>query len=125
MTMKKVLPLFFLAVLMLSACQPTPEEDIVVNKGDSSYIAATATGADPFSEVQSKYELSFSSDDQSVVVNIDASVKVPDIDRIPLAALTPRMFTQDEVDKIIGALMQNQPLYEPRGPESCCCRGSF
>ncbi len=104
-------------LLLLSACQPTPEKNIVANKNDSSYIAATASDINPFSDVPNEYDLTFASDDQSVVVNINASVSAPSIDQIPLAALTPRMFTQDEIDAIINALMQNQPLYKPRTPE--------
>ena len=40
-----------LAAALLSACQPTPEEDIIVNKGDGALeaaIAATAVPAQPY-----------------------------------------------------------------------------
>ena len=101
---------------MFCACQPTPDSSNVVNKGDSNLasLAAATPSSDQLADIPKEEDITFSSSDNSVIVNINASVSAPDIDSVPVIKLSPRGFTQDEIDSAINTLMQNKPLYTPR-----------
>lgn len=110
---------FLMAAMMLCACQPTPDSGVIVNKGDGSLssMAAATPSTKQLRDVPLEEKRTFSSEDDMIMVDIDASVSVPDTDKIPVATITPRGLTQSEIDSIMDTLMQGKPLYEPRGPE--------
>ena len=89
-----------LAVLPpLSACQPTPEEDVVVNKGDGTMEAAVAApAAAPYRyEAPERWVETFTARDQTV--RIDAGVGVPDDEYHPVLLVERRSFdAQQAVD---------------------------
>ena len=89
-----------LAVLLpLSACQPTPEEDVVVNKGDGTMEAAVAApAAAPYRyEAPERWVETFTARDQTV--RIDAGVEVPDDEYHPVLLVERRSFdAQQAVD---------------------------
>ena len=89
-----------LAVLPpLSACQPTPEEDVVVNKGDGTMEAAVAApAAAPYRyEAPERWVETFIARDQTV--RIDAGVEVPDDEYHPVLLVERRSFdAQQAVD---------------------------
>ena len=89
-----------LAVLPpLSACQPTPEEDVVVNKGDGTMEAAVAApAAAPYRyEAPERWVETFTARDQTV--RIDAGVEVPDDEYHPVLLVERRSFdAQQAVD---------------------------
>ena len=89
-----------LAVLPpLSACQPTPEEDVVVNKGGGTMEAAVAApAAAPYRyEAPERWVETFTARDQTV--RIDAGVEVPDDEYHPVLLVERRSFdAQQAVD---------------------------
>ena len=89
-----------LAVLLpLSACQPTPEEDVVVNKGEGTMEAAVAApAAAPYRyEAPERWVETFTARDQTV--RIDAGVEVPDDEYHPVLLVERRSFdAQQAVD---------------------------
>ena len=89
-----------LAVLPpLSACQPTPEEDVVVNKGEGTMEAAVAApAAAPYRyEAPERWVETFTARDQTV--RIDAGVGVPDDEYHPVLLVERRSFdAQQAVD---------------------------
>ena len=89
-----------LAVLPpLSACQPTPEEDVVVNKGEGTMEAAVAApAAAPYRyEAPERWVETFTARDQTV--RIDAGVEVPDDEYHPVLLVERRSFdAQQAVD---------------------------
>ena len=89
-----------LAVLLpLSACQPTPEEDVVVNKGEGTMEAAVAApAAAPYRyEAPERWVETFTARDQTV--RIDAGVGVPDDEYHPVLLVERRSFdAQQAVD---------------------------
>ena len=69
-----------LAAALLAACQPTPEEDVVVNKGDGALEEAIAAEALPPARYEAPETLRldpFGTETFQVVV--DAEVCVPDV----------------------------------------------
>ena len=131
--MKKLLPLA-LALLLLTACQPTPAEDVVVNKTEGrleALIAATnppvkavtVSGAAP--EESSPPEetvrarvgapehltdnLSGKVYGGTMDVTIDADVNVPQVARVPVyrAALVPS--SPEEKERIAKAILGDGP----------------
>ena len=85
-----------LALFLLTACQPTPEEDVVVNKGDGTLEEAIAAEALPPARYEAPETLRldpFGTETFQVVV--DAEVCVPDVERYPIVEVTPRTITAD------------------------------
>lgn len=81
---------------LLSACQPTPEEDVVVNKGDGTLEEAIAAEALPPARYEAPETLRldpFGTETLEVVV--DAEVCVPDVERYPIVEVVLRTITAD------------------------------
>lgn len=81
---------------LLAACQPTPEEDIVVNKGDGTLEEAIAAEALPPARYEAPETLRldpFGTETFQVVV--DAEVCVPDVERYPIVEVVLRTITAD------------------------------
>lgn len=106
-----------LAVLLaLSACQPTPEGDIVWNKGDG--VLEEKIGVEAIEE--QKYE----APDRLVLepfgwsggtVQVDAQVVVPEVDKWPVQVITKRLFTDQWAAEILDILAEGNPVYESAG----------
>ena len=81
---------------LLAACQPTPEEDVVVNKGDGALEEAIAAEALPPARYEAPETLRldpFGTETFQVVV--DAEVCVPDVERYPIVEVVLRTVTAD------------------------------
>ena len=95
MKIKKVMSCL-LAAALLAACQPTPEEDVVVNKGDGALEEAIAAEALPPARYEAPETLRldpFGTETFQVVV--DAEVCVPDVERYPIVEVVLRTVTAD------------------------------
>ncbi len=135
--MKKRLFLVLIAsLLLLCACQPTPETEFVVNKADQQQMiekaqedavyaspeAETAhTADDP--EKQSidwaarlgapeRYTTTLKSVGGHLTVDVDAKVILPDTE-LPIAHVSPRCFSDDDAKQIIRALFGENPKCIP------------
>lgn len=131
--MKKHAFIMILAVLMLlCACQPTPEEDFVVSKldqqqmiekaqEDAVYASPTAeavyTTGDPEKQGVDWYErlgapetyaTQLKSAGGHLTVEVDAKVILPDVE-LPIAHVSPRRFSDDDAKRIVRALFGENP----------------
>lgn len=123
--MKKIrilLVVFALLVIILSACQPTPDVPFVVGK-DSDEMINKATQNDEKTtndateglketlNVPDVIRLEKDSKKGYLHLNINAKVLVPDTTKMPIyrVAITP--FTQNQVDRIVEVLMKNKPIF--------------
>ena len=87
---------FLLFAALLTACQPTPTEDIVVNKSDGTLEEAIAAEALPPARYEAPETLRldpFGTETFQVVV--DAEVCVPDVERYPIVEVMLRTITAD------------------------------
>jgi|GEM_PF-2636855 hypothetical protein len=107
-----------LAICVLTACQPTPEEPIVVNRNDGvleSAIAATPAPAAHY-DAPETWTLDAFEANARLTVSVDAQVEVPDTGAFPVYEFVSGSFTQEQADKIIGYFYGDATLYEARQP---------
>ena len=57
---------------------------------------------------------SFPSKDGMVLVNIDAAVNIPEVEKYPVVNVEPVEISTDMVKAVAGAMMEGQPVYEPQ-----------
>ena len=100
-----------------TACQPTPEETIVKSKAGDEIQQAIDTTAEPDSKKEvSHITESAINDLNTITVNIDSDVTVPDADSMPMATVERGSFTQEQLDKFIEVLFGDVPLYDSNVP---------
>ncbi len=117
---------WLLACVMLvacftTACQPTPEEQIVVGKDQDAMIDAAqeTPEAEQVASVAEQvaapeaYTTDVSAADGKLKISADgAAVILPDTDSMSIMRVTAADFTQWQVDGLISALFNGQTIYE-------------
>ncbi len=99
-----------------TACQPTPEKPVVVNKNAnalSDSLKATPAPEAAY-DAPETFQKSFPAKDDRVTMNIDAAVDVPKVSAFPVVRITPGEFTSDFVKKTADVLFEGKTAYEPR-----------
>lgn len=121
--MKRLTALIFyiVIVLTLSACQPTPKQDAVVNKADglmqakidSSPMATQKIEVPPTLQIDP-----FGTKEFQVVV--DANIIVPETLCYPIAEIEPRVITTEWVKKLMLIMANGNPIvtYENEMPQT-------
>ena len=112
---KRVLALLLLLLLTLTACQPTPDEEIVVGKDDG--LQTAEAGEEKAYEAPEHWAEDEPVTLSDLTVTIDAEVVVPDVTAYPVIGVSDKAFTQEEADRIIAFLSQGKNLY-PAGVTS-------
>ena len=119
--------------VMISACQPTPEELIVQNKADDDLkeameqtaaptktpAANQKTGQDASVEseyVKSHYTNSYVNDTGNITINFDAEVLIPATPNIPVAYVEESAISQQELDRLVEILFHGEQLYDISQP---------
>lgn len=121
--MRNVKKLFWLllsaVILILSACQQTPEQPIVVGKNLNAIIDKAVTTeegqAGSVSErinAPESYNASVNGVNGKLSVNVNASVTVPDTEGISVVRVARHSFTQQEADRMMEVLMRGETLYQ-------------
>ena len=103
MKIKKVMSCL-LAAALLAACQPTPEEDVVVNRGNGALeaaIAATAPPAQPY-QVPSVWQETMEVD--GVICRFDAEVSMPANSAHEVYRVRRRSFDTDVLQSFLQSL---------------------
>ena len=111
----KYLALIAVASMALSGCQRQTENPIVVPKTKASTehdVVNVGENHTLFEQVQSPAELkkTLTSSDGRVIVNVEATVIVPEVEGIKLKKAVSRDFTQAELDKQKEVLFQGENL---------------
>ena len=107
-----------------TACQPTPEEEIVVGKNQDEMLEAavqtpddTKSDTPAFSisdmQVPDNYTYSTTGADGKLTVSVDAPVTLPDAGILPTAKVAPGVFTQEMVSGMLDYLFGDTPYYQP------------
>jgi beta-lactamase regulating signal transducer with metallopeptidase domain len=120
-----------LAMSVLTACQPTPEEPVVMNK-QGSLVSAVLESAAPENSAAPKNSAVPTEDRQSVAeqigetgghmtlslqpndavtINVDADIVMPEYNHIPMVRVKPSNFTAEQFDAFINQLTGGLPLY--------------
>ena len=102
--------ILLLLTCFTTACQPTPESEIVVNKNNDAQNQQTmVTTAQPFSAPE-QWTDSYEYYDGKVVVNIDADVITPQTESFNVYALVPALFTQAQAEKLTAVFFGDAEL---------------
>ncbi|MDO4565581.1 MAG: DUF6034 family protein [Clostridia bacterium] len=120
--MKKAWIIILATILLLTACQPTPEEDVVINRGDTDVDAIIAASPLPTSEVSqsddpalvkasegqnpvfpTRYENKIENDATSLV--IDAEVITNGLTSYPVYEVKRKTFDAEQVRAIAGEII--------------------
>ena len=119
---------------MLTGCAQTPESSLVKQKGSKAVDAYTeAEGVDMVKTDSSEgakdkntgvrttirdlinapetYKSQVTDDSAKLVVNTDATVEIPDVEKISAISVTPAEVTQDLLDRITEAFFSGAKLY--------------
>ncbi|MDO4565690.1 MAG: DUF6034 family protein, partial [Clostridia bacterium] len=111
--MKRLLTLL-IAVLILCtlACQPTPEADIVVNKGESVVDESMEIQSDDFSypdfieTLPLTVEQTLDTANEAVTAQISAEVAFPQVEKIPVVEVVQASVDTDVMNQIIERLSE-------------------
>ena len=121
--MKKLFCLV-LAALLLTACQPTPTEDVVVNKTEGRLeeliVAQPEASEAPEMTVRArvnapervKEDLSGHVYGGELTVHIDAEVTVPEVTRVPVYTVRFKTFSPEEKEALTKQLLGDGPYFD-------------
>ena len=109
----------FLSLTLLLACVPTPEEEVVINKGDQSAMIESSRSDETLknSDLQTTYHIpermtgSYSSADGVIDVIVDAEIIVPD-GPLPIVHVYATEFEQPVVTALWNELIGDAVLYD-------------
>lgn len=129
--LKKSLSIVLLAVLVfMAACQPTPEENIVVGKSDVEQAIIDKTIDEQGSDVLEGNASAVAEGDRLVwqdqylgsegifVLNIDANVYIPDVGAYTVVRIKPVSFTEEHLKKVVDLFFGDRPIYNGDVPST-------
>lgn len=104
--MKRML-VILLALVVLAACVPTPEEEYVIGKTlDRSESSEAVPGADALREALTSCQETVAIDKGALSkINFDAVLENMDVASAPIYPLTPVSFDAETVDRLVRALV--------------------
>lgn len=106
--MSALLAMIMIFACFTTACQPTPERPVVIGKDSGASLNSVQYKKTDFPTI---YQDSYSKNGANIV--FDASVELPDSDKIPTYKISQTTFAQDQVDSIIKALFGDTQMYAP------------
>lgn len=112
------IPLLFLILICIcSACQPTPTDQPVENKGNNELQVVIKKTADTAAinanlDIPETWEESYFIDSIGLDVIISASVNAPENKIFPVIKIEPDKFEKKKVDKIINELFEDVEVFE-------------
>ena len=114
MKANKILLVFI--IILLSGCQPTPDQNIVVKKVDGPLQQAIDATPIPEQSIQltpqtENWTEEIAPYDSDVKININATIEIPLVVNYPVYKTTPHKFTIEEVKKYVDYFIQGQPIY--------------
>ena len=108
-------------LFMLTACQSTPEEDIVAQKDVERMIEAANNGQAESDlsiteqyDIPDHYEYETTELDGRFALDVDADVIVPDVSSMPVARVQATDFTQEQVSRVFSALCGDAEMWNTR-----------
>lgn len=118
--MQKRYMVFFMVIVIcfITACQPTPDTNAVVQRDNVEKIVLEKSKEDtpaPYEyKAPEKWVEKVTLKGQKKNVVFDADVVIPDTNMFPVAQAVPTTFTQEMADKIRTHFIGDQTLIEPK-----------
>ena len=122
--MKRMVLLLICALPLLTACQPTPTEDVVVNKTEGRLeeliVAQPEASEAPEMTVRArvnapervKEDLSGHVYGGELTVHIDAPVTVPEVTRVPVYTVRFKSFSPEKKEALTKQLLGDGPYFD-------------
>lgn len=102
--------LFIISIIVLTACQPTPDEPVIAQKDAlEQSIESMGQREEPYSFTKTWQRDYVSAADRKITVA--AGVVCPEAGNYSIYSIIPKNFTQQEVDAIIDYFVGNAALY--------------
>ncbi len=106
--MKKIM-IIAIAMFILTSCQPTPEQNVVVEK-DTERMVEQAMPESKQEDIptigelvsEDRYVYEETGADGKLTLTMDAEIVVPDVDYMPIAEVSKDIFTQEQVSKMFN-----------------------
>lgn len=121
--MKKIIRAcaLLLVTIVLSACQPTPTEVFVVEKDTERMVEKASsdengTVAHSLGIPSGRYTYAATDASGRVKLEVDAEVLLPDVEYLPVARITGRSFTEQDVENIYDAVCQDATPIDEDAP---------
>ena len=102
-------------ICLFTACQPTPEEKIIVNKNDGKLeekIMEDNVEEQNPNEADTQHITKEIVTKNGIKINLDASVEVPEVGKYPVVKVRPVGFSEQQVTEIIRYLSGGATLYQ-------------
>ena len=101
-----------LAACVLTACQPTPEQEVVVNRSElDEKIAATATPGTSYAPYEAPSHWADTVERGALTVCVDTDVVLPDVGQYPVTILEPVTLSQARIDEMVRYFAGDSELF--------------
>lgn len=119
--MKRFYAIIIASLLLLCACQPTPDEPFVIGKDNEAMIekaketrAPAPTGGTLYDALgaPNTYTISFADEAKKLRIEGEAKVVLPHADGLPLAYVQAARFSQEQVYAFFNALTAGMEMYD-------------
>lgn len=117
MNTAKKLCFLIVVLFILSSCQPTPDEPIVMSKGNGMlqkklHSDPEPTLTAPYSVPDKWTETIKGAEDSKLVISVDADISVPTALSYPVFSVTDAELSQDTADSFIKFWVGDEKLYD-------------
>lgn len=108
--MKRVFATFILTLsaLLCSACQPTPEQEIVKQKSEALFVESITATVEPEKDfkmqVSQHIKQDVAAENAIIKISIDADVEIPDVDVYPVVKVSKSKFSRETLQKVYTIL---------------------
>ena len=106
-----LISLVIIIVLVIAACQATPEKEIVVSKNDGKLEEKIVEPVVTEQNVTEDKQWNENFTINNIEINIDTLVEIPDTLEYPVVRVRPTAFDSKTIESAISELSQNEILY--------------
>lgn len=100
-----------LSVVLLAACQPTPDKPVIVQRDQlETKVQETAAPIEKY-EVPDTWADTVDMKGSSVEVNINATVGIPDVELYPVYNVEKAMLSQDTIDLLMDEFVKGRNVF--------------
>lgn len=101
-------------LLTAAACQPTPEEPVIVGKNDGALEEIMQqTPAATFEPYQAPAHWSETVEEDKLTIEIDTDIALRDASAYPVVKVEPVVFSQEQVNALVNYFAAGKKFYEP------------
>lgn len=113
MKKKKMLPALYMTLCIgLTACQPTPEEEIVVDKSEGLPEGSILEESDAPKDLGAPEVWQETAEDGDVILEADVQINLPEVCNTPVYAFEMAHMTDELLEKLCGYFADGNEIYE-------------